>query len=343
MPSTSPAISLTTPLNISVSLGAPVLSPPPGNQPFAVSESALLGRESLFGPNDEFFNKASPKFSGASLAAANFSWNAALTTALCSTLAYRASTEISRIATQTWSLRSCDPLSLGGTNCFVASTSDTIIVSFRGTQQIADWLINLNAVSVGASYGSVHRGFYFAFQSVKLAIEAVIERLGLGSRKIVLTGHSLGGALAMIAAGEWTGRLPVSAVYTYGQPCVGFTAFRSFIGVNYPNTIYRFVNEDDVVPRVPPGYRHVGRVFHFDGQGGVLNESLGLRTPAAEPPTMTQAEFAILKSQLEAARTVAPVAMNESVRSNAFQEGFFPSVADHSLERYLAKILDEVG
>lgn len=57
---------------------------------------------------------------------------------------------------------------------------------------------------------------------------------------------------------------------------------------------------------------------------------------------MTRAEFEQLKGQLQAARTVAPAAVNESLHADVTQEGFFPSVSDHSLDRYIGKILDRV-
>src|SRR5262249_14299388 len=70
------------------------------------------------------------------------------------------------------------------------------------------------------------------------------------------TGHSLGAALATLAA---TRRAP-QAVYTFGSPRVGKEAFvRSLMSI----PIYRVVDDEDVVTRVPPeilGFRHVGEV-----------------------------------------------------------------------------------
>ena len=76
-----------------------------------------------------------------------------------------------------------------------------------------------------------------------------------GAVPIYLTGHSLGGALAQIAAAE-LGDDQVAACYTFGSPRVGNMYFD--LWVKPPS--YRVVNYADIVPQVPLpiGYRHSG-------------------------------------------------------------------------------------
>ena len=57
-----------------------------------------------------------------------------------------------------------------------------------------------------------------------------------------------GGRRGGIAAAEWQGTRGVRAVYTYGQPAIGLSGYRDFIGEHYADSYFRFVNEDDVVP-----------------------------------------------------------------------------------------------
>jgi hypothetical protein len=210
-----------------------------------------------------------------------------------------------------------------------------VIVSFRGTATLGDWLTDLNAFSTRADYGTVHRGFYFAFQAVKASLEKILGSDAL-TRRVILTGHSLGGALATIAAAEWQNKYPIAAIYTFGQPAVGKTDFHAFISGHYKDNFHRFVNDDDIVPKVPPTYKHVGRLYHF-GPGNELQTTLteALLTSDA-PQTMSEAEFAALQAALRSGVTPATT---ESIG----QEGFFPSVSDHKMDRYLSKVLSQLS
>ena len=62
------------------------------------------------------------------------------------------------------------------------------------------------------------------------------------------TGHSLGGALAILAA-TLISPTRHGAVYTFGAPRVA--NYKFFFGLKMP--IFRVVNSADIVPRVPPG------------------------------------------------------------------------------------------
>ncbi|MBF7073334.1 lipase family protein [Glaciecola sp. MH2013] len=152
-----------------------------------------------------------------------------------------------------------------------------IVVAFRGSEvNVEDWLTNANAkpladdelaaadaklTSLREKYGftisnnrigRVHSGFYGAFlalapQLMKNIYEAK-QALGHEHCPVFFTGHSLGGAIATIAAREL---LPDSngAVYSFGAPRVA--DYNYFNGMKTP--IFRIVNSSDVVPRVPPG------------------------------------------------------------------------------------------
>jgi hypothetical protein len=165
-----------------------------------------------------------------------------------------------------------------------------------------------------------------------------------------LTGHSLGGALATVMAAEWHDFMPASLIATFGQPAVGSGAFRMFFLQNYAKKFFRFVNDDDIVPRVPPGYGHVGRLLHFDSQGGLKNgQSLpptemalveSMRDESFERglPMLSETEYQALQSRI--GHDVVNV--NRPLTESSTQpqtEGIFPSVSDHSLDKYIAKIL----
>jgi hypothetical protein len=141
------------------------------------------------------------------------------------------------------------------------------VLVFRGSEEGADWLTNLNGLKDRwDGNGKVHVGFRQALDEVW---DDVTNKLQNVRGPLFLTGHSLGGALAILA-GARLGRDGVKrAVYAYGTPRVGNSDFVN----QYPSsvTVHRVINDDDAVATVPPallGYRHVGeaRVITEDGK-----------------------------------------------------------------------------
>ena len=123
------------------------------------------------------------------------------------------------------------------------------MLCFRGTGSIRDWLSNIKAVQENVAGAQVHSGFQGAFDAVKPAIEEKLKPLVDAGRTLYVTGHSLGGALALIATREM-GTDSYGACYTFGSPRVGRFGFAR----NIKTPIYRVVNANDLVPRVPPAY-----------------------------------------------------------------------------------------
>ena len=167
------------------------------------------------------------------------------------------------------------------TQGFVTESADAIIVAFRGTQpnQPMDWFVDFRATSDPWDHkaGKVHSGFYRALRKVwgvTLANGEVLPRrlVNRGSKTIWITGHSLGGALAELCAAQalFCSKVPVQGVYTFGQPRVGSKEFADAVNDKLGSGIFRFVNDRDIVPRVPlfsMGYCHYGSQRFFDGTG----------------------------------------------------------------------------
>jgi len=96
--------------------------------------------------------------------------------------------------------------------------------------------------------------------------------------KLWVTGHSLGAALATLCAGRYNN---VQGVYTFGSPRVGNDGFKEKLDAN----IYRVVNNDDIVARVPPPgtYVHVGELKFIDSDGIIQDHMIEKERPANEP------------------------------------------------------------
>ena len=148
---------------------------------------------------------------------------------------------------------------------YIAEGADLIALSFRGTSSTKNWDPDFRVTLIHPDNTDqqlrVHEGFYRAFVKLnegKLGIEdkmGAIKQATNGAVPIYITGHSLGGALAQIAAAV-LGSDQVGACYTYGSPRVGNSYFDLWVKV--PS--YRVLNYADIVPQVPLPivYRHSG-------------------------------------------------------------------------------------
>lgn len=140
-----------------------------------------------------------------------------------------------------------------GTQAFLAEHTDGFLVlAFRGTEKDRkDILTDLNARFYKTASGKSHRGFSLAYESIQKKVEGALDKLEDASAapQLFITGHSLGGAVATIAAKELEKKFLTAACYTYGSPRVGNAEWSD--GVKTP--VYRVVNCADCVPMVPGG------------------------------------------------------------------------------------------
>lgn len=126
---------------------------------------------------------------------------------------------------------------------------EVAVLSFRGTENVNDWITNFKGIQKRVRGVPVHVGFQMGFDAVKGSIKAKVDPLVDKGRTLYLTGHSLGGALALIAVREIAPKSHGSC-YTFGSPRVGRFGFARYI----KTPLYRVVNSNDLVPRVPPAY-----------------------------------------------------------------------------------------
>jgi len=171
-------------------------------------------------------------------------------------------------------------LSVADTQAFVARNPEILLVAFRGTEpnQAADWLTDAKCRHLPWDHpkGRVHEGFYQSLKSVWPASGAAGSLPKLladrGNRKVWITGHSLGGALAEVCAAQafFVAKVPVEGVYTFGQPRVGDSEFATEVNQKLGSRIFHVINDRDIVPRVPlfgMRFRHYGRRVFFTHDG----------------------------------------------------------------------------
>jgi hypothetical protein len=136
------------------------------------------------------------------------------------------------------------------TRGFLGVCDTHAVLAFRGSDPVTlpTWLTDVvvKLVDCGEYEGRVHHGFSSVLRQTWGKVEAMLE--AAQDKPIFLTGHSMGGALAVLTACRLAkaGRPPV-ATYTFGAPRVGDRAFCAA----YALPTYRVVNRLDLVPEMP--------------------------------------------------------------------------------------------
>jgi hypothetical protein len=149
-----------------------------------------------------------------------------------------------------------------GTNTQLALFDDDtqVYIAVRGTEGfswpngIRDWVSNAaaEAVDFKEGKGKVHLGFYSCFKSVQGDIDKFLKENGRAKKKIVVTGHSLGGAVATLIAAYIRGTFHGDVMlYTFGSPRVGDADFVKHYSQADQVHAWRLFNVCDVVPLVP--------------------------------------------------------------------------------------------
>lgn len=154
--------------------------------------------------------------------------------------------------------------------CLVGTTADGVVLAFRGTlnfdfhdlSSLQDWMNDFTAQLVqpewlpDGSQASVHRGFLGSLDALRTlgAFDEVNRQLQVAgvNAHLLITGHSKGGALAMLAALRfWSKNQTPNRVITFAAPRVGDRAFADvYNNARIVHTRYEF--QDDIVPHLPP-------------------------------------------------------------------------------------------
>ena len=191
--------------------------------------------------------------------------------------------------------------SFGRGFCRLFWNDNYFIVAFRGTREIIDWQIsniklfpvNLKNCGFEGRKIKVHFGFqkalyYYDKTTNQPSIDSLFEHIDdnnllNGQRKILITGHSLGGAIATLFAVKLRFKCNdiminnLENIVLFGSPSVGFKKFKDFYGELNDKTV-RIINGSDIVPFTPPlFYLHIGKSVWFHNKKMFNNTSWLLR------------------------------------------------------------------
>jgi hypothetical protein len=205
-------------------------------------------------------------------------------------------------------------LPLVSTKGFVATTGSCTVIAFAGTEptSLLNWITDL---FIHRTAEGVHAGFLAGLEAVWDPVQQAARQAADG---LYLTGHSLGGAIAAVAACRLLEEEVVPpdrlrGVYTIGMPRPGDEAYARTYGAAGGGTLgrrtYRLIHGDDVVPKVPPtespfGFRHVGRALSC-AHGGTFAGAT-LQEPTIEELSAGGTGVLSALQDLRTALTIAP-------------------------------------
>ncbi|KAK4535599.1 hypothetical protein CDCA_CDCA05G1624 [Cyanidium caldarium] len=216
-----------------------------------------------------------------------------------------------------------------------------VIFAFRGTAQMSwrDFLTDAKmyqddySEDCGAEGAAIHAGFAEAFRSIRDAVRRVVDYfVESGVPELYFTGHSLGGAMATLAALDTAQRVSPSVrvrMYNFGSPRVGNAVFARTFNQHVP-TAYRLVNDADVVARMPRtismDYHHVGFTVLVNPDGALWVEGQS----AGEDPLKERWHpiEALIKAEQRAFESI----VNNKALLHHLEDAYFVALA-HTLLR----------
>jgi triacylglycerol lipase len=139
---------------------------------------------------------------------------------------------------------------------FMIEDDQSVIVAFRGTETQSEWIADAVALQTEFPYvnksGKVHHGFISIYQSLRENVMDLYKGIDK-NKKITITGHSLGAALATMHALDVGVNEQFSdlEMVNFASPKVGNRKFCSLFNKVVTNSM-RYVNLQDIVPLLPP-------------------------------------------------------------------------------------------
>jgi pimeloyl-ACP methyl ester carboxylesterase len=226
---------------------------------------------------------------------------------------------------------------------YSANAGSDAIIAFRGTERsLGDVLTDLRIIRKHTSDGALHSGFWQGYDRIHTAAADVAAKAARRGGRVWLTGHSLGGALAVVAAYRLDDEknLPIGGVVTFGQPMVVMPNLAQSLYPRIHDRYLRFVNGDDPIATLVRPYVHFGELALYR-EGAFQRENMSPGDPASKKlkgfaragrppllPTRDDADLDAMIEHLEGERSTARDP--DGIRS----QGMIPLAQDHTLAAY---------
>jgi Lipase (class 3) len=260
----------------------------------------------------------------------------------------------------------------GNVQGYHCSTEQAALLVFRGTSNIGQWIRDARVLPAPfLDWGWAHLGFVNGIKAVETSLQQ-FDKIAKSTARVWVAGHSLGGALAVLAAARLKSLgVCTPSVLTYGQPAAGFADFVARFNSELPLRMWHIINQQDIVPRIPPlPYHHCNTAkrilrpgvfeaaqrFELAAAPGlpepldysqaetldqIVPKNLSLERLAAQgglvietdaPPQLDPFEFGRLQLALGAGESAGLEGMA--------LEGAIPFLNDHSISEYIRLLKD---
>lgn len=151
------------------------------------------------------------------------------------------------------------------------------VLAFRGSESIRNYIADADATTTPTEICSgctADQGFYNSWQEAKSGVMGALKTAAAAnpSYRVVVVGHSLGGAIAAIAAAELRNGGTTTDLYTYGQPRIGGATISNYITNQNKGGNFRVTHYDDPIPRLPPlsfGFVHISPEYYIKTGNGI--------------------------------------------------------------------------
>lgn len=151
-------------------------------------------------------------------------------------------------------------------------SDNVILFVWRGTVDAKNWIEDLSFAQIdfeGCRGCKVHEGFYLSYESVAGRVKSALNKIVAAhpDAKLVITGSSMGAALAIISALDFVmNGYKVDELHAFGCPRVANPSLAQFINQKIPE-VWRVIHNRDIVPHVPllqQNYHHPSTELFFD-------------------------------------------------------------------------------
>ena len=157
----------------------------------------------------------------------------------------------------------------GGVKFLLSKSGKTVYIAFKGTSSLKNIYANVNIRMKNVSNNVyIHSGFLDYYKQAEKQVEEYLNETK--PKRIVLSGHSMGGAVATIAAYMlYKSYGPIIELFTFGSPQVGNMSFKKYMNAHIKKS-WRFVNNKDYVVRSVPrrDFHHVGNLVLINNDNG---------------------------------------------------------------------------
>lgn len=160
----------------------------------------------------------------------------------------------------------------------IDNTRSLTVIAFRGSKSVRNFVADadfpVTPTDICPSC-TAHAGFWNSWLEARSGVMAALKTAAAShpDNRVIVVGHSLGGAIADFAAAEVRKSGVTADLYTYGAPRIAGKALSDFITNQNMGGNYRVTHKNDPVPRLPPvvlGFVHISPEYYISSPNNVV-------------------------------------------------------------------------